>query len=247
MPRLDDLSAWARLCGYDSPCVRLLEEWNEHEWPDATKSTRWSATFGSPGSLWSTRRRRITAVQPPFFDAAPEAGKSYVACVHHPFIAKLAEHFWFLFRPPFSLINGWDECPEEIYSSHLLHVVLDRVLHREDKFALIVVTVQEMISVPAIHEILPETSGVRPFAMFDDDFARRSHWVRYLNYVFVYWDPESDMGAWWLFHQEELFTREPRFRLVLQGHWGWHDALIWAGNHRLSADEAAHLRSFMLR
>lgn len=247
MPRLDDLSAWARLCGYGSSCIRLLEAWNEHEWTEETKIARWSATFGGPASLWSVRRRRVTVVQPPFFDAAPEAGKSYAACVHHPFIAKKAGHFWFLFQPPFSLINGWDECPEEIYGSHLLHVMLDRVLHREGEFAIVVVTVQDMISVPSIHETFPETSGVKPFGMFDDDFARRSHCVRWLNYVFVYWDPDSDTGAWWLFHEDNPLERRPQTHMVMQGHWGWHDALIWAGNQRLSEEEVEQLRSFMLR
>jgi len=123
--------------------------------------------------------------------------------------------------------------------------VLDRVLHREDKFALIVVTVQEMISVPAIHETLPETSGVKPFGMFDDDFARRANWVSWLSYVYVHWNPESDMGTWWLFRQDNPLSRESATRMVMQGHWGWHDTLIWAGNQRLSADESAHLRSYM--
>jgi len=121
MPRLDDLSAWARLCGYDSSCIRLLEEWNEDEWADMTKNAGWPAKFERLGSHWSTRRRRAIIVQPPFFKKTPVAGKSYLACVHHPFIAKKAEHFWFLFQPSISLINGWEKCPEEIYSSHLVH------------------------------------------------------------------------------------------------------------------------------
>ncbi|MFO1485256.1 MAG: hypothetical protein U1F71_17985 [Verrucomicrobiaceae bacterium] len=246
-PSLDDLSAWAKLCGYDSSCIRLLEEWDEHEWGEVTEISGWLAKFGGLNSLWSARRLRVAAVQPPFFNATPEAGKSYVACVHHPFIAKETDHFWFLFQPSFSLIYGWDNCPEEIYSSHLLHVAFNHVLHRGEKFALIVVTVQEMISVPAIHKVLPETSGEKPFGMFDNDFARRSWWERWLSYIFVYWDPDSDEGAWWLFRQDDFYVEEPRFRLVLLGHRGWHDALVWGGNHRLSATEAEQLNSFMRR
>lgn len=185
-------------------------------------------------------------IQSPFLETTPVAGKSYIAFVQHPFMARKSEHFWFLFQPPFSLINGWDECPEEIYGSHLLHVMLDRVLLREDKFALIVVTVQEMISVPAIHEHFSETTNASVFAKFDHEFARRSAWVRWLHYVYVYWNLESDVGVWWLFRQDQPLAHEPA-RLVLQGHWGWHDSLVWAGNQRLSADEAAHLHSFMLR
>jgi len=243
MPRLDDLSAWARLCGYDSTCIRLCEEWDEQtprtDDADARK-------FESILSTWSARRCAVTAVQPPFLEAPPQAGKSYIASVQHPFIAEKAEPFWFLFQPACSLLNGWEDCPEEIYSSSLVHAVLDRVLLREGKSALIVVTVQEMISVPAIHEHFPETTNAGVFAKFDDEFARRSAWVRWLNYVYVYWNLESDVGVWWLFRQDQPPSHEPA-RLVLQGHWGWHDELMWAGNQRLSTDEAAHLRSFMLR
>lgn len=245
MPRLDDLSHWARLCGYDSSCVRLCEEWNEQE--AGRRCDALAGRFQPPNPMWSARRCNVTAVQSPFLETTPVAGKSYIAFVQHPFMAKKSEHFWFLFQPPFSLINGWEECTEEIYGSHLLHVAFDRALHREDKFALIVVTVQEMIAVPAIHEYFPETTGLKPFAMLDDDFARRANWVSWLSYVHVYWNPESDMGVWWLFHRDNSLSREPAFHMVMQGHWGWHDALVWTGNQRLSADEAACVRSFMHR
>jgi hypothetical protein len=227
-PRLGDLSAWARLCGYDTRCIHLCQEMNERALETIQINPRLIADHQ-------------------FFDFAPEAGKSYIACVSHPFIAKPGEPFWFLHLPPFTLHNGWEENPEEIYSSRLVHGVFDRVLHRAKEFALIAVTVQEMLSVSAIHELFPETTDARVFAMFDDDFDRRAAWVRWLNYVYVYWNLESDVGVWWLFRQEELLATPPQFRLVLQGHWGWHDALVWAGNQRLSEADAAHLHSFMLR
>lgn len=243
-PRLGDLSAWARLSGYDSTCIRLCEEWDEQTLGHTDDAL--ARRLASILSIWSARRCGVTAVQPPFLEAPPQAGKSYIASVQHPFIAEKAEPFWFLFQPAYSLLNGWEECPEEIYSSHLVHAVLDRVLHRDKDFALIVVTVQEMLSVPGIHELFPETTDTSVFAMFDDDYARRASWVRWLNYIYVYWDLEGDVGVWWLFRQDQPLAHEPA-RLVLQGHWGWHDALVWAGNQRLSAAEAAHLHSFMLR
>jgi len=245
VPRLDDLSSWARLCGYDSFCIRLCEEWKGHDPPPPGEEL--PKKYRSLNSMWSVRRCGIKAVQPPFLEAAPVAGKSYIASVQHPFIAEKGEPFWFLFQPPYSLLNGWEECPEEIYNSHLVHAVLDRVLHREDNFALIVVTVQEMISVPTINKLFPETTGAKVFSMFDDDFARRSYWARWLNYVYIYWNLESDVGVWWIFRQDQLYECDPQFNLVLQGHWGWHDALIWAGNQRVSANEATRIRSFMLR
>lgn len=244
-PRLDDLSAWARLCGYDSTCIRLCEEIQDPVARTIHDDVELSAR---PGRFegWMARRCHVRAVQPPFLETSPEAGKSYIACVSHPFIAKPGEPFWFLFQPAFTLLNGWEENPEEIYSSRLVHAVFDRVLQRDKEFALIVVTVQEMLSVSAIHDHFPETTDEKIYAMFDDEFARRSAWVRYLNFVYVYWDLEGDVGVWWLFRQDQPLAHEPA-RLVLQGHWGWHDALIWAGNYRLSAAEAAHLHSFMLR
>ena len=39
----------------------------------------------------------------------------------------------------------------------------------------------------------------------------------------------------------DRYETPPQFRLVLQGHWGWHDALVWAGNQRLSETEAARV------
>ncbi len=226
-PCQDDLSAWAKLCGYDNSCIHLCQE------PDE----RAQETIRINPALIARHQ---------FIDTAPEAGKSYIACVSHPFIAQKAEPFWFLFQPPFTLENGWEENPEEIYYSHLVHAVLDRVLHRDKHFALIIVTVQELMSISAIHELFPETTDASVFAKFDDEFARRAAWVRWLNYVYVYWNLESDVGVWWLFRQDQPLAHEPA-RLVLQGHWGWHDALIWAGNHRLSEAEAAHLHAFMLR
>ncbi len=226
-PRLDDLSSWARLCGYDNSCIHLCQEMNAR-------------------ALETIQINPALIAGHQFFDFAPEAGKSYIACVRHPFIAKPGEPFWFLFQPAFTLLNGWEENPEEIYSSRLVHAVFDRVLQRDKEFALIVVTVQEMLSVSAIHDHFPETTDEKIYAMFDDEFARRSAWVRYLNFVYVYWDLEGDVGVWWLFRQDQPLAHEPA-RLVLQGHWGWHDALIWAGNYRLSTAEAAHLHSFMLR
>jgi hypothetical protein len=227
-PRLDDLSAWAKLCGYDSSCIRLCQEPDER-------------------ALETIRINPDLIAKHQFIDAAPDAGKSYIACVSHPFIAKPGEPFWFLHLPTFALENGWEENPEEIYYSHLVHAVFDRVLHRDKNFALIVVTVQEMLNVSAIHDLFPETTDASVFAMFDDDYARRASWVRWLNYVYVYWNLESDVGVWWLFRQEALYETPPQFRLVLQGHWGWHDALVWAGNQRLSETEAARVHSFMLR
>ena len=227
MPRLDDLSSWAKLCGYDSSCVHLCQVFSER--------------------VLETIRINPALVTLPFMDEKPEAGESYVACVRHPFIAQKGEPFWFLHQPPCSLFNGWDEKPEEIYESLLLHAVLDRVLHRGKDFALIIVTIQELLRVSELHERFAETRDEKVFSAFDDEFARRAQWARWLNYVYIFWDLESDVGIWWLFRQDEIYAREPQFRLVLQGHWGWHDELVWAGNQRLSADEAAKLHSFMLR
>lgn len=227
MPRLDDLSAWAKLCGFDSTCVHLCQVFDER--------------------VLETIRINPALVTRPFLDEKPEAGKSYVACVRHPFIAQKGEPFWFLHQPPYSLFNGWDEKPEEIYESLLLHAVLDRVLHRGKDFALIVITIQEVLRVSELHERFSETRDEKVFSAFDDEFARRAQWARWLNYVYVFWDLESDVGIWWLFRQDEIYAREPQYRLVLQGHWGWHDELVWAGNQRLSTDEAAKLHSFMLR
>ncbi len=226
-PRLDDLSAWARLCGYDSSCINLCQEPDER-------------------ALETIRINPALIARHQFIDTAPEAGKSYIARVSHPFIAQNAEPFWFLHQPTFTLENGWEENPEEIYESRLVHGVLDRVLHRDQHFALIIVTVQELMSISAIHKLFPETTDASVYARFDDEFARRAAWARWLNYIYVYWDLESDVGVWWLFRQDQPLAHEPA-RLVLQGHWGWHDALIWAGNHRLSTAEAAHLHDFMLR
>lgn len=226
-PCQDDLSEWAKLCGYDSSCIRLCREQDER-------------------ALETIQINPKLIADHQFIDAAPEAGKSYIARVSHPFIAQKAESFWFLFQPPFTLENGWEENPEEIYYSHLVHAVLDGVLHRDKHFALIIVTVQEMICISSIHVHFPETTDAGVFAKFDEEFARRANSVRWLNYVYVYWNLESDVGVWWLFRQDQPLGREPA-RLVMQGHWGWHDALIWAGNHRLSTAETAHLNAFMLR
>lgn len=71
--------------------------------------------------------------------------------------------------------------------------------------------------------------------------------MSYLNYKYVYWNLESDVGVWWLFHEDRVLDSESPFRMVLQGHWGWHDALVWAGNHRLSMAEVSMLKAFMAR
>lgn len=227
-PRLDDLSAWAKLCGYDSSCIRLCSANDE----------RTLETVLTDPHLIAKHQ---------FIDAAPEAGKSYIACVSHPFMAKPGEPFWFLYQTAFTQENGWEEKPEEIYDSRLVHGVLDRVLHRDKHFALIIVTVQEMISIPDLHELFPETTDASMFSKFDDDFADRANWVSYLNYKYVYWNLESDVGVWWLFHEDRVLDSKSPFRMVLQGHWGWHDALVWAGNHRLSMAEISMLKAFMVR
>ncbi|MEW6302889.1 MAG: hypothetical protein AB1705_05430 [Verrucomicrobiota bacterium] len=217
---------WARVAGFDSTCVRLCEALNA-ETRDAVRA--------------NPRREENR-----YLESRPGAGERYIAAVEHPFAAKPDAPFWFLFQPPVSLLNGWEEDPEEIYYSGLVRCALDEVLHQDERQALVAVTVQEVLSLAEIPERFAESKDDE-VALLAGDAFRGASWCRYLNFLHVSWDLESDVGVWWLFREDELYADKPGYRLLLHGQWGWHEAWLWAGNRRLTEIEAGQLTAFLAR
>jgi hypothetical protein len=193
-------------------------------------TSRAGAIVGSARSaFWLAKPGRGAGdPQPPA--TAPAVGEEHVLVVGFPFQADLEQPFWLLYQPPRVVLNGWDDCPDEIVSSALIQCSPVEVTDFGTDRASIRVRVSDRVMVPEIAGKLPVTQATTALLRtYDDHHGWLSRSGRYTHLSI---NIESDAGSWTLVER-----RDGDDFIVLGGDWGWHVDTFAATNLRLTADD----------
>lgn len=146
-------------------------------------------------------------------DCIPRAGTTRIVRACFPFNFETGDTFCVLFMPALSFFNGWDEYPEEIAQSAVVHCKFDRVISYNEKYAWIIIHIIKTTPLDKLHETYPCETAEK----FAFETGKGRTLFEYGNWS-IYYDSCEDWGDWYLFFTDS--NREKH--LILVCHWDHH-------------------------
>ena len=156
--------------------------------------------------------------------AIPLCSELRPALVRFPFNFELGEHFWTLFMPAWSYLNGWRDYPHEISDSAIVKCRFENIITQSDDCAWVNLYVTEVIPLPTLCEKFPAVvcnkylNGIKEI---------ESHEVfEYKDWIEYSWSAQGDCGAWGLLYKSNI----DNYHMVLYCEWGFHYSNVYCGN-----------------
>ncbi|MBQ8176911.1 MAG: hypothetical protein IJ035_07765 [Oscillospiraceae bacterium] len=149
----------------------------------------------------------------------PIAGCQRFVRVKFPFNYETGEEFNVLFMPAWSMFNGWEEYPEEIPKSAIVHCRFDEAVSSDEKYAWIIITV---LNVLPLGEICEKYSPIRK-PSFKSDNDNHVLEFTYENYMFY---SNSAWRNWSLVYIDDSGEKH----MILDCIWDEHETEVWFGN-----------------
>lgn len=144
--------------------------------------------------------------------------------------------FWVVFQPALSLLNGWDEHPEELEHSALVEVRMEEKLEK-NWFR---VQVLQVVLFPDLADYFAPSVKGDVDDLFSDPH-RYTVRAQSNNWHFVEANFQSDAGYWIVFSCDGV-----TFSIHLYGHFMIGDGhRAYAGNRFLSDEEHQHVLSLL--
>jgi hypothetical protein len=195
--------AWARIAGYDAGVA----------WMGEGRVTQ--------------NKSAMSMVEPPV------AGNDYTLEVTFPFRTGPGDHFWVLFQPPDSAINGWEDFPHELECSRVVQCRPAEVTKRNKKSCGLLVNVLDSIGFREIANRFPKGSGpVPPYP------GKRNIRITWKDLIYLTANLESDAAAWFICRRQgEQST------MLLYGTSGRHEDFFYAGHRPLHTAEFKSLEN----
>lgn len=154
----------------------------------------------------------------------PREGSYRVLRVHYPFVPDIGDVFYALFVPEMSLLNGWDDNPEEIEQSAVVSCRFEKIIDRNDYFAWIYVEIFDVIMLQDLYKTyLPQTDDR---ALEELGYSDEPYIFEYKNWSYYDCNIQGDLGQWKLIYTDMEGIRH----LVLWGDWSFHKSEVYFGN-----------------
>lgn len=160
----------------------------------------------------------------PRADKMPEVGERRFIKVEPPFAQEVGNRFNVLYLPALSMLNGWEEYPEELSGSAVVSCVYEKTVCADEFCAWIEVSVKNVIPFPELYKHYPCR---KVSSLFEGGLGEHLTLAcRHGCWEYYTYSAQGDWGEWRLIFTDD----EGKSHLVLLGEWAMHDDFVHCGN-----------------
>ncbi len=156
-------------------------------------------------------------------DTLPKESSVRIVKAQPNFSFVVGEAFWTLYSPALSIINGWDDYPEDIEKSALVRCRLKEVIDYDEYCAWVAVTIKKVILFNDIVNEYPEkiisTNYLESVSIYGTTYL-----LEYGDWLYFDCSAQGDIGSWCL-----VKKNEDNYHLVLYNEWGFHEDFFLCG------------------
>lgn len=146
-------------------------------------------------------------------DITPCEGTDRIVRANFPFNFEIGDTFHVLFMPALSFFNSWEEYPEEISQSAVVHCKFDEIISYNDKYAWIIIHIIKVTPLDKLHETYPQAIMEK----FEPENKKRATLFEYGSWS-IYYDSCEDWGNWYLFFTDSNMEKH----MILACRWDHH-------------------------
>lgn len=146
-------------------------------------------------------------------DRMPRAGTNRIVRACFPFNFETGDTFHVLFMPAWSFFNGWEDYPEEISQSAVVHCKFDEIISYNDNYAWIIIHIIKVTPLDKLHETYPQEITEK----FEPENNKRGTLFEYGCWS-IYNNPYEDWGDWYLFFTDSNMEKH----MILVCQWDCH-------------------------